>query len=51
MTWTAPFMVSNESGTVNTVVYATLVAPAGSPFRIETAPPSSAQPNGGAGQP
>src|ERR1700730_8286349 len=39
---TAPFMVSNESGTENAVVYATLVVPTGSPFRIETAVPSCA---------
>jgi hypothetical protein len=32
-------MVSNESSTENAVVYATLVVPAGSPFRIETDPP------------
>jgi len=36
-----PFMVSNE-GTVNAVVYATLIAPSGSPFRIETDPPACA---------
>jgi hypothetical protein len=39
---TLPFMVSNDSATVNAVVYATLVVPAGSPFRIETAPPACA---------
>lgn len=39
---TAPFMVSNDSNTVNAVVYATLVVPAGDPFRIETAPPPCA---------
>jgi quercetin dioxygenase-like cupin family protein len=39
---TAPFMVSNESDTINAVVYATFVAPAGSPFRIETNPPPCA---------
>jgi quercetin dioxygenase-like cupin family protein len=39
---TTPFMVSNESDTANAVVYATLVAPAGSPFRIETDPPACA---------
>jgi quercetin dioxygenase-like cupin family protein len=39
---TSPFMVSNESDTTNAVVYATLVAPAGSPFRIETDPPACA---------
>ena len=39
---TAPFMVSNESNTDNAVVYATLVAPAGSPFRVETDPPPCA---------
>jgi len=39
---TAPFMVSNDSATVNAVVYATLVVPAGSPFRIETGPPACA---------
>jgi quercetin dioxygenase-like cupin family protein len=37
-----PFMVSNESSTGKAVVYATLVVPAGSPFRIETAPPACA---------
>ena len=39
---TLPFMVSNDSDTENAVVYATFVAPAGSPFRIETAPPACA---------
>jgi quercetin dioxygenase-like cupin family protein len=39
---TEPFMVSNESATDKAVVYATLVVPAGSPFRIETAPPACA---------
>ncbi len=39
---TAPFMVSNESDTANALVYATLVVPAGSPFRIETDPPPCA---------
>lgn len=39
---TAPFMASNESNTDIAVVYATLVAPAGSPFRIETNPPPCA---------
>jgi quercetin dioxygenase-like cupin family protein len=39
---TEPFMVSNESSTDKAVVYATLVVPAGSPFRIETAPPACA---------
>jgi quercetin dioxygenase-like cupin family protein len=39
---TTPFMVSNESNTENAVVYATLVVPAGSPFRIETDPPPCA---------
>jgi quercetin dioxygenase-like cupin family protein len=39
---TDPFMVSNESDTDKAVVYATLVVPAGSPFRIETAPPACA---------
>jgi hypothetical protein len=38
----APVMVSNESGTDNAVVCATLVGPAGSPFRIETDPTLSA---------
>jgi quercetin dioxygenase-like cupin family protein len=38
---TEPFMVSNESAG-KAVVYATLVVPAGSPFRIETAPPACA---------
>jgi quercetin dioxygenase-like cupin family protein len=35
-------MVSNESETENAVVFATLVVQTGSPFRIETAPPSCA---------
>lgn len=39
---TTPFMVSNESATTQAVVYATLVVPVGSPFRIETAPPACA---------
>lgn len=39
---TAPFMVSNESGTEAAVVYATLVVPTGNLFRIETAAPSCA---------
>jgi len=39
---TEPFMVSNESSTDKAVVYATLVVPSGSPFRIETAPPACA---------
>ena len=39
---TEPFMVSNESATDKAVVYATLVVPAGSPFRIESAPPACA---------
>ena len=39
---TAPFMVSNESSTENAVVFATLMVPAGSPFRIETDPPPCA---------
>jgi quercetin dioxygenase-like cupin family protein len=39
---TTPFMVSNESSTDKAVVYATIVVPAGSPFRIETAPPACA---------
>ena len=39
---TEPFMVSNESATNTATVYATLVVPAGSPFRIETAPPACA---------
>ncbi len=39
---TDPFMVSNENATVKAVVYATLVVPAGSPFRIESAPPACA---------
>jgi quercetin dioxygenase-like cupin family protein len=33
---TTPFMVSNESHTQNAVVYATLIAPTGSVFRMET---------------
>ena len=40
----APFMVSNESDTEKAVVYATLVVPAGAPFRIETQIPECAQP-------
>jgi quercetin dioxygenase-like cupin family protein len=39
---TEPFMVSNDSDTDRAVVYATVVVPAGSPFRIETAPPACA---------
>jgi quercetin dioxygenase-like cupin family protein len=39
---TEPFMVSNESDTTNAVVYATLIVPAGDPFRIETDPPACA---------
>lgn len=39
---TEPFMVSNESPTDKAVVYATLIVPAGNPFRIETAPPACA---------
>jgi quercetin dioxygenase-like cupin family protein len=38
---TDPFMVSNESST-DAIVYATIVVPAGSPFRIETTPPACA---------
>ncbi len=38
----APFMVSNESGTITAVDVATQVAPAGSPFRIEDDPPPCA---------
>ena len=38
----APFMVSNESGTVTAVDVATQVAPAGSPFRVEDDPPPCA---------
>jgi hypothetical protein len=37
---TEPFMVSNESSPDKAVVCATLVVLAGSPFRIETAPPA-----------
>ncbi len=40
---TAPFMASNESDTESAVVYATFIAPAGSPFRIETNPPACAR--------
>jgi quercetin dioxygenase-like cupin family protein len=36
---TQPFMVSND-GATNAVVYATIVVPQGSPFRIETGPPA-----------
>jgi quercetin dioxygenase-like cupin family protein len=39
---TAPFMVSNESSTEQAVDFVTIVAPAGSPFRIETDPPPCA---------
>jgi quercetin dioxygenase-like cupin family protein len=39
---TSPFMVSNDSAAANAVVYATIVVPAGSPFRIETGPPACA---------
>ena len=39
---TTPFMVSNESDSTDAVVYATLVVPAGSKFRIETDPPPCA---------
>ena len=39
---TRPFMVSNESSTENATVYATIVVPAGSAFRIESAPPPCA---------
>jgi quercetin dioxygenase-like cupin family protein len=39
---TAPFMVSNESSTEVAVDFATIVAPAASPFRIETDPPPCA---------
>ena len=39
---TEPFMVSHKSAADKAVVYATLVVPAGSPFRIETAPPACA---------
>jgi Cupin domain len=38
---TLPFMVSNE-GATDAVVYATIVVPTGSLFRIETAPPACA---------
>ena len=39
---TEPGLVSNESDTDIAVTYATLVAPAGSPFRIEDDPPPCA---------
>ena len=39
---TDPHMVSNDSDTATATVYATFVAPAGSAFRIETAPPACA---------
>jgi quercetin dioxygenase-like cupin family protein len=39
---TEPFMVSNESTTNTAVVYATIVVPTGSAFRIETSPPACA---------
>src|SRR2546421_5165220 len=39
---TDPFMVSNDSNTTDAVVYAAFVAPAGSPFRVETNVPSCA---------
>lgn len=41
-TGTEPFMVSNESAADKAVVYATLIVPAGSAFRIETDPPACA---------
>jgi quercetin dioxygenase-like cupin family protein len=41
---TAPFVVSNESDTEPAVDLATIVAPTGSPFRIETDPPPCALP-------
>jgi quercetin dioxygenase-like cupin family protein len=37
-----PFMVSNDSTTDVAVDYATVVSPAGGPFRIETDPPACA---------
>lgn len=39
---TEPFMVSNESSTEVAVDFATIVAPAGSPFRVEADPPACA---------
>lgn len=39
---TDPFMVSNESNTVEAVDIATIASPAGGPFRIETDPPPCA---------
>ena len=38
----APFLVSNESGTEPAVDVATQIAPAGSPFRVEDDPPACA---------
>jgi len=43
-------MVSNESQTDSAVVFATLVVPVGSPFRVEASAPPCAQPHGEAGQ-
>ena len=43
-------MVSNESQTDSAVVFATLVVPVGSPFRIEASAPPCAQSHGEAGQ-
>ena len=39
---TDPHMVSNDSDTATATVYATFVAPAGSPFRLEATPPACA---------
>jgi quercetin dioxygenase-like cupin family protein len=39
-----PFMVSNESTTEVAVDFATVVSPAGGPFRVETDPPACAHP-------
>lgn len=39
---TDPHMVSNDSDTATATVYATFIAPAGSPFRLEATPPTCA---------
>ncbi len=36
---TDPHMVSNDSDTATATVYATFIAPSGSPFRLEASPP------------
>jgi hypothetical protein len=39
---TDPHMVSNDSDTATATVYATFIAPVGSPFRFEATPPACA---------